>query len=306
LSDNKKLKRLNCGSNNITKLDLTYLKHLESLSCNDNLIENLDLSHLDADKLTYLDIKNNNLNSDSPRDLSDFSCFFNLKTLSIGNDKEEKCNHFSGSLSPLTKLKNLEDLHISNTDISEVVIEELPESLNHITSSTKERTNSKLEKIKEKLNSYNTKKLLNRMYPDKRATALTNLYSESLKGHLDLSEYVNLEELNCSNNELTSLDISRCSQLKKLNCSNNSFTNLNLSKNIQLTELDCSSNKLIKIDLKDNKNLTELNCSNNHQLTKLSSVENCHKLFTIHRNNFLEDYENFLSRLTETNKKKGE
>jgi len=69
------------------------------------------------------------------------------------------------------------------------------------------------------------------MYPDKSAKVLDYLYQKNLKGHLDLSEYEDLEVLYCYDNELTSLDASNCLKLKLLNCSANQISNLDLSKN---------------------------------------------------------------------------
>lgn len=53
-----------------------------------------------------------------------------------------------------------------------------------------------------------------------------------------------LEELNCSNNKLTSLDISRNQKLKTLYCVFNELTAIDVSKNKELASLSCSSNKL--------------------------------------------------------------
>ncbi|POG80804.1 hypothetical protein GLOIN_2v1471288 [Rhizophagus irregularis DAOM 181602=DAOM 197198] len=78
----------------------------------------------------------------------------------------------------------------------------------------------------------NTRKYINKRYPtesDKEKENKLIIDNKNLEFHLDLSEFVNLEELICSKNQLTSLDI---------------------SKNKQLTEIDCSQNKLVSLDLK--------------------------------------------------------
>ncbi|PKB91838.1 hypothetical protein RhiirA5_447336, partial [Rhizophagus irregularis] len=75
----------------------------------------------------------------------------------------------------------------------------------------------------------NIRKYINKRYPTKSDKEKENkliIDNKNLEFHLDLSEFVNLEELICSKNQLTSLDI---------------------SKNKQLTEIDCSQNKLIKV-----------------------------------------------------------
>ncbi|CAG8761851.1 1325_t:CDS:2, partial [Racocetra persica] len=45
-----------------------------------------------------------------------------------------------------------------------------------------------------------------------------------LEGHLDFSNFVNLEKLSCSNNLLTSIDLSECSKIKSLYCHTNNLT----------------------------------------------------------------------------------
>ena len=104
---------------------------------------------------------------------------------------------------------------------------------------------------------------------------------ESLEG---LEFFVNLEELNCKSNSLTSIDLSKnlllttliCesnkidslglaenTSLKLLNCGSNELTKLDVSKNVKLTELNCGDNKLPNIDVSKNIALVSLDCSNN-------------------------------------------
>jgi hypothetical protein len=47
-----------------------------------------------------------------------------------------------------------------------------------------------------------------------------------LEGFLDLTNFENLEELDCSINRLIDLDVSKCSNLAKLNCSYTLLSNL--------------------------------------------------------------------------------
>jgi len=167
-------------------------------------------------------------------------------------------------------------LHISNTDISEFDINVgLSDSTETIYYSTKERPESKLKNITKKLDDYLTKRWLDKNYTkDKRNDIKqVNIYSKGLKGELDLGDFVNLEELNCYNNELTSIDISKNIKLKKLNCSDNKLKEVNLEKNIELKELKCVSNELGELTLNNNVNLEEIYCSNN-ELTNLDIIKN--------------------------------
>ncbi|CAG8467372.1 393_t:CDS:2 [Gigaspora margarita] len=64
---------------------------------------------------------------------------------------------------------------------------------------------------------------------------LTIKYNK-LEGKLDLSDFINLERLDCSHNELTDLDISKCSNLKRINCSYNFFGNLDFLNKLPNSE----------------------------------------------------------------------
>jgi hypothetical protein len=60
----------------------------------------------------------------------------------------------------------------------------------------------------------------------KEAEEVLDIKEKSLEGHLDLSGFVNLKELDCSYNELDSLDVSECSNLTRLDLSYNSFDDI--------------------------------------------------------------------------------
>src|SRR5437763_11191800 len=51
---------------------------------------------------------------------------------------------------------------------------------------------------------------------------------KNLVGFLKLEGFTNLRKLVCSGHELISLDVSDCSNLEELNCSNNQLNNLNI------------------------------------------------------------------------------
>ena len=62
---------------------------------------------------------------------------------------------------------------------------------------------------------------------------------------LDVSQNIALTDLECYNNQLTALDVSRNTALKKLHCYKNKLTELNLSENnTELTTLYCYQNEI--------------------------------------------------------------
>ncbi|MFA9375696.1 MAG: DUF5722 domain-containing protein [Lachnotalea sp.] len=68
---------------------------------------------------------------------------------------------------------------------------------------------------------------------------VSNLGISSLKG---LEYFINLKELNCSNNRLTTLALDTLANLSSLDCSWNQLTSLDLTNNLNLTTLDCDAN----------------------------------------------------------------
>lgn len=76
-----------------------------------------------------------------------------------------------------------------------------------------------------------------------------DISNKNLESRLDLAEFINLEELNCSSNQLIELKITNCPNLKKLYCSDNFLTSLDLSQNEELEELQITSNNFSEQNL---------------------------------------------------------
>ncbi len=88
-----------------------------------------------------------------------------------------------------------------------------------------------------------------------------------------IEAFVNLENLNCGENQLTSLDVSNNTALKELFCFSNQLTSLDVSHNTALTVLSLEVNQLTSLDVSNNTALTFLSLSNN-QLTNLDVSNN--------------------------------
>ncbi|RGB29753.1 hypothetical protein C1646_766189 [Rhizophagus diaphanus] len=73
--------------------------------------------------------------------------------------------------------------------------------------------------------------------------------NENLEGHLDLSDFINLKKLDCSNNKLTSLDISKNERLTEINCSQNNLISLDLSNCLNLKSVTANCNRLNELKL---------------------------------------------------------
>ena len=82
-----------------------------------------------------------------------------------------------------------------------------------------------------------------------------------------------LVKFDCSNNDLMTLDVSQCFKLEELNCSGNQLMELNVKNQTNLTLLDCHHNELTELDVSQNQNLASLTCDGN-QLTTLDLSKN--------------------------------
>ncbi|CAG8742560.1 4245_t:CDS:2, partial [Racocetra persica] len=80
----------------------------------------------------------------------------------------------------------------------------------------------------------------NENYPKNQRKEITklNISSKNLQGILDLSDFVNLEELNCSGNKLTFLKLDNCLKLRRIYCGKNNFPEQDLSMFSHLVNLE--------------------------------------------------------------------
>ena len=88
-----------------------------------------------------------------------------------------------------------------------------------------------------------------------------------------LKYFSELQELFCSNNQLTGLDVSKNTKLTNLYCDQNKLTALNLKNNTKLKVLSCNDNQLKTLDLSTNGNLHGLMCQNS-QLEEVTFCQN--------------------------------
>jgi len=111
--------------------------------------------------------------------------------------------------------------------------------------------------------------------------SVPNLNITDLTG---IEAFVNLQELECFNNALTSLDLTSNTQLINLYCDGNQLTSLDISQNTNLRNLECTNNQLTSLDISANtaleglllnfNNLSSLNTSQNTAITSLGVGNN--------------------------------
>ncbi|WP_162126453.1 leucine-rich repeat domain-containing protein [Flavobacterium phycosphaerae] len=86
--------------------------------------------------------------------------------------------------------------------------------------------------------------------------------SSNISDLTGIESFTNLRELNCNNNQLTSINLSALVNLKELDCSKNAISNLNLT-NLNLQTLYCTNNSISNLDLHNLTALKYLYCNNN-------------------------------------------
>ncbi|MEH6535841.1 MAG: leucine-rich repeat domain-containing protein [Psychroserpens sp.] len=97
---------------------------------------------------------------------------------------------------------------------------------------------------------------------------------------LDVNGLANLNTLDCRSNQLTTIDVIGLSNLIELNCAINLLTELDASGLTNLIDLNCSNNQLTTIDASGLSNLIELKCANNELITlEVSGLTNLTLLF---------------------------
>jgi Leucine-rich repeat (LRR) protein len=158
LSKSEKLIELRCSNNQLTQLILPEnATNLQTLVCFDNSLTKLDFSMFNPEKLTTLDLQNNNFTT-KDWDLSLFANFTQLKELDLGAySARNNYDRWTGSLKPLKNLTNLETLDIRNTDINSGW-EYLPDSLRKLNCSAKQRENAKCQVIEKEFKSFGLEK----------------------------------------------------------------------------------------------------------------------------------------------------
>lgn len=103
---------------------------------------------------------------------------------------------------------------------------------------------------------------------EERNATVIYVLGMGIKDLTGIEFFPELEDLDCSENQLTQLDVSKNPKLKRLVCYKNKLTSLDVSGNTSLTELHCYTNQLTSLNLGENANLNKLNCVVN-RLTSL-------------------------------------
>jgi len=100
-------------------------------------------------------------------------------------------------------------------------------------------------------------------YAEAEAVTSLEVNSRQISDMTGLEAFINLDTLNCGENQLTTLDVSNNTALKDLACYDNQLISLDVSENTALIQLRVSSNQFTGLDITNNTTLTALICDGN-------------------------------------------
>jgi Leucine-rich repeat (LRR) protein len=114
------------------------------------------------------------------------------------------------------------------------------------------------------------------------ATNYSGILTARGKGITDLTGlmfFANIKELDCRENQISSIDVTKNINLTKLIASNNLLTSIDVSKNVKLTQLVLDNNQLTSLDVSKNPLLDWFTFKNNKLTTiDVSAVTNLNLL----------------------------
>ena len=229
LKNNLKLKDLTIGNTVITKIDLRYNEKLLDINLSHGIIENINLKN------------SNNININS------FSCIDN---------SELKCLQVDNKNYSITNWTNIDANTVYNENCSAF------ENLTYIPDDNFEQKLINLGYDSGSLDNY---------VPTANINTIKNLNitNENISDLTGIQDFISLEDLQFTQNNVSNIDLSSLTNLKTLYSNNNNILSIDVSNNINLIDLFTGYNPLTKIDVSKNLNLKQLDVSN----TNVSTID---------------------------------
>ena len=284
VSGNPLLENLDCAANKITKLDLHNNPKLVSLYCYRNEIGTLDLENN-----PLLTADNSIISAQSPRmsyiPVED-GWALDLSTLVPIGKFDRIVSMSKGDLDPQTGIVTLHeptslfiydyrtgreglDLHVQ-IDVQEGQTGEIDGSFNGLPACVNDKGDLHIcEKnfpdahFRAYLLEQDTEKAGCFSRTEAASLVAINVSGREIQSMQGIGFFSGVNDLDCSQNRLTSLDISKNPALTKLYCHNNQLSELDVVSNATLRELSCSNNQLSELDVSANQKLAWLDCSGN-------------------------------------------
>ena len=98
-------------------------------------------------------------------------------------------------------------------------------------------------------------------FPDSTFRTYLSKFDKNKDDYLSKTELDEIKEINVKNKSIENLGgIQFFPNLEQLDCSNNQLTTLNVTSNLNLKQLNCFGNQLTELNVWENEQLRELNC----------------------------------------------
>jgi Leucine-rich repeat (LRR) protein len=308
----KNIKYLECGSNNLTSLDISNNTQLESVTCDNNQLKSLnvsnctrlDLIYCPDNMLTHLDVSSNIA-------LRQLQCQNNqLTVLDVSSNPLLYLLFCNNNLLTILDISNCPELYSvdcrNNPDLKEVWLAQGQNTrvVCDETTAIKYWGDEYVQFDDPVFKAYCVE---NFDYSRDGEISLWEAESiERIRGDLlgavsfkGIEEFKNLQYFECHTNTFpVSLDLSSNTQLKVLSCNNTGLESLDISNNPQLYDLSCMNCRLSSLDVSHNPQLQYLNCRDN-QLTSLDVNNNQQLEYLLCYNNFITNlYVNNINKLS--------
>jgi len=288
---------LYCNNNNLTSFNISNSLDLLSLRCNSNQLSSLDISN--NSELTELLCQNNNLLSLNVTNLTeletfrgqtnqietlDFSLASNLTSVNCGYNNLSYLNFGNGNNSNVTSF-----FAHSNPNLTCITVDDITYSTTNWTfidpaSSFSANCPPPLCTVNipdVNFKAYLVGNTLININGDteiqcSEATAFTgsiNCTNQNISDLTGLESFINLDQLFCSSNGLSTIDVTSNTELTRLDFTNNNISTLDLSANQLIEKINGQSNLLQSLDLTVNIALEQLDIRDN-SLTTLDLVNN--------------------------------
>lgn len=306
LSNNLALADIRMEENQLTSLDLSAHTNLVIIQLNANQLKVLDVSNSPSitrfrvydNKLSTLDLSNNpalqevrvsenelytfNIQNGNNTNISNFSADTNFLTCILVDDATYSTTNWT----TIDSTTSFSDMYCEYTTIPDANFEAALDTLGHDDISGDGQVPTALIEVVTSLD-ISAKSIEDLTgIEDFLALETLNVSNNNLTA-LDVSNNVNLIELTIDDNiNLTSLNVSGCTLLERISTTNNAFSTIDLSANTTLNTLsitdntaissvDLTYNALLKsLSLKNLDNLTAVDVSNNTSIDTIQVTNN--------------------------------
>lgn len=274
------LTSLNASNNNLDKINLSTLTSLQTLNLSNNNLSTIDLSNNNT--LVNLNISNNNLNgyvlnlTSKPNLTSINVSNTNLLGLNIANGNNTSITSFNATNCVNFSCIQVDDVTYANTQVSNNIwFKDGGTSFNTNCNipTTYVVNDPNLEQLLVNLGIDTNGVTGDILVNDPLSITDLDISNNSITDVTGLERFVNLENLNASNNQLASINVSEFDNLQTLNVAQNQLTTLDITNSTALTSLTVNNNQLTTLDVTNNTALISL-IVNNNQLTGLNVSNN--------------------------------